>query len=276
MGDESYVVVDTAQSKFYNDQTEIYSPTEGADYYGQDALFDGNQSNYTITENGLLVYDNNTKLTWLKRPDLNGDGEINASDKLSLTDAEAFCAILNNANYSGYNDWRLPTIKELYSLIVFKGTDPVLSGDDTSGLIPFIDTNYFDFEYGDTSAGERIIDAQYLSSTQYVSTTMNGDATVFGVNFADGRIKGYPITKTFYLICVRGNNSYGNNNYTDNGNGTISDSSTGLMWSQTDSSAGLNWKDALAWVQSKNAANFLGHNDWRLPNSKELQSIVDY
>ena len=39
---------------------------------------------------------------------------------------------------------------------------------------------------------------------------------------------------------------------------------------------GMNWQDALAWVQKKNAENYLGHNDWRLPNAKELQSLVDY
>ena len=45
-------------------------------------------------------------------------------------------------------------------------------GTNTSGLTPFIDTSYFAFDYGDTSAGERVIDAQYWSSTQYVGTTM--------------------------------------------------------------------------------------------------------
>ncbi|MDD2901434.1 MAG: DUF1566 domain-containing protein, partial [Syntrophales bacterium] len=37
-----------------------------------------------------------------------------------------------------------------------------------------------------------------------------------------------------------------------------------------------NWEASLAWVQAQNAANYLGHRDWRLPNAKELQSIVDY
>ncbi|MBP7864822.1 MAG: DUF1566 domain-containing protein [Acidobacteria bacterium] len=37
----------------------------------------------------------------------------------------------------------------------------------------------------------------------------------------------------------------------------------------------LNWPDALAWVQTKNAANFPGHSDWRLPNAEELPSILD-
>jgi hypothetical protein len=48
------------------------------------------------------------------------------------------------------------------------------------------------------------------------------------------------------------------------------------MWPKTDSGKGLNWEAALAWVQAKNAEKYLGHNDWRLPHAKELQSIVDY
>jgi hypothetical protein len=52
------------------------------------------------------------------------------------------------------------------------------------------------------------------------------------------------------------------------------------MWSQQDSGgdapAGLNWEEALAWVESKNAGAYLGYSDWRLPNAKELQGLVDY
>ena len=43
-----------------------------------------------------------------------------------------------------------------------------------------------------------------------------------------------------------------------------------------DSGKGLNWREALAWVQQRNGERFLGHNDWRLPSVKELQSLVDY
>jgi hypothetical protein len=104
---------------------------------------------------------------------------------------------------------------------------------------------------------------------------------LFGVNFADGRIKGYGLTllgsdKTFFVIYVRGNTSYGQNSFADNGDGTISDNATGLMWAQNDSGMGLNWEEALTWVEARNAANYLGYSDWRLPDAKELQSIVDY
>ena len=48
------------------------------------------------------------------------------------------------------------------------------------------------------------------------------------------------------------------------------------MWQQTDNGSGMDWEHALAYAQTQNNANYLGHNDWRLPNTKELQSIVDY
>src|SRR5512139_3225365 len=48
------------------------------------------------------------------------------------------------------------------------------------------------------------------------------------------------------------------------------------MWARNDSGVGMNWSNALAWVQQMNASNYLGHNDWRLPNAKELHSLFDY
>ena len=109
---------------------------------------------------------------------------------------------------------------------------------------------------------------------------MNDNTTMFGVNFIDGRIKGYPadlsIGKKYYVQYVRGNPDYGKNKFVDNGDGTITDDATGLMWTQEDSKQGMNWEQALDWVKQKNSENYLGHNDWRLPNAKELQSIVDY
>ena len=72
---------------------------------------------------------------------------------------------------------------------------------------------------------------------------------------------------------VRGNTSYGQNAYVDNGNGTITDNATGLMWLQADSGSAMSWQDALAYAEASTAS---GYSDWRLPNAKELQSIVDY
>jgi hypothetical protein len=162
---------------------------------------------------------------------------------------------------------------------------------ETSDLKPFIDTKYFGFVYGDVAKGERVIDSQMATSTKYVSTTMRGNETMFGVNFADGRIKGYPIShpgrqtgrsKTYYVFYVRGNTKYGKNDFRDNGDGTITDHATGLTWAKSDSGhlkAGknkdgkLNWEEALRWAEE---LQYAGTSDWRVPNAKELQSLVDY
>jgi hypothetical protein len=263
----SYVVVDTGQEKCYDNSEEIACPQPGEAFYGQDAQYQGIQPAYQDNGDGTVT-DLNTELRWQKTP----------GDKVTYDEAVAGA---KDFDLAGYDDWRLPTIKELYSLILFSGTDP--APESVEPAVPFIDTNYFDFEYGDISAGERIIDAQYRSSTEYVATTMNDTATVFGVNFADGRIKGYPRDMgpqgqpmTEFVRYVRGNLDYGVNKFVDNGDGTITDNATGLMWSKDDSGQGMDWEDALAWVRQKNEENYLGHNDWRLPNAKELQSIVDY
>jgi hypothetical protein len=270
-GEASYPIVDTGQSKCYNNMAEIAPPEPGQAFYGQDAQYDGNQPSYRDNGDGTIT-DLNTGLMWQQAP---GGKKTYAE---AAAGADAF-------GLAGYDDWRLPTIKELYSLILFSGIDPPPEGsDDTSGLTPFIDTAYFDFEYGDTSAGERIIDSQWISSTEYGGTVMGSENGVFGVNFADGRIKCYPTDpmpgqpqgKTFFVIYVRGNELYGQNSFVDGGDGTITDAATGLTWSQGDSGRGMNWEEALAWVQQQNSENYMGYSDWRLPNAKELQSIVDY
>ncbi len=267
-GEYSYTIVDTGQAKSYDNESVITTPQPGEPFYGQDSQYNGAQPDYQDNGDGTVT-DLNTGLMWQQDP----------GGKMSYAEA---VANTSSFNLAGYDDWRLPTIKELYSLILFSGIDPPAEGVVTNA-VPFIGTIYFDFEYGDTSAGYRIIDAQYWSGTEYVSTTMNGNATVFGVNFADGRIKGYPRDARpqrepmqQFVRYVRGNPDYGVNDFIDNGNGTIADNATGLMWPEVDSGIGMNWEDALAWVQQKNEENYLGYSDWRLPNAKELQSIVDY
>jgi len=283
----TYPIVDTMQDKCFDNNKEISAPKVGETFYGQDAQFLGNQATYTKSKDSLTVLDNVTSLIWQSSPDTNFDGSLTATDKLTWEKAQGQAKILSSKNFGGYNDWRLPSIKELYSLIDFRGTDP--SGPDSASPKPFIDTNYFTFLYGDTSKGERIIDSQYASSNLYTGQAMNSEGgKLFGVNFADGRIKGYGLKmpsrppgpgggdKTFFVLCVRGNPKYGINQLVNNQYQTITDQATGLMWSKSDNSKGLNWQEALAWVQTKNKENYLGHNDWRLPNAKELQSIVDY
>ncbi len=272
-----YPIVETNQSLFFDNNEEIAAPVTGGAFYGQDAQYTGNQISYTDNGDGTVT-DNVTGLMWQQSCDINGDGVINVDDKMSQLEA---VAAAEDFNLAGYTDWRLPTIKEQFSLIIFSGIDPSgYEGTSTDGLVPFLDDTFI-FGYGDTEAGERIIDAQFATSSIYVSTTMNGDRTMFGVNLADGRIKGYgtdPLPgqsedKQFYVLYVRGNTSYGINEFSDNGDETINDNATGLMWAKNDNGEGLNWEDALLYAEN---AEIAGYTDWRLPNAKELQSIVDY
>ena len=268
-----YPVVDTNQSKFFGNTSEISTPSVDEDFYGQDAQYSGHQPSYTENGNGTLI-DNVTGLMWQSTFDHNADGSIDIDDK--LTYSELLDIVDGGASYAGFNDWRLPTIKEQYSLIIFSGRD-VSGYEDTSteGLTPFINTDYFEFAYGDTDAGERIIDVQCASTNTYDG---GFEDLIFGVNFADGRIKGYGMQllgqdKTFNYLLVRGRTDYGVNNFSDNGDGTITDAATNLMWMQDDNGESMIWKDALSYAEN---TEFASYSDWRLPNAKELQSILDY
>lgn len=280
----NYSVVDAGQIKCYSSTGEITCPPSGQTFFGQDAQYSFHPSNYVLSTDTKTVYDNNTGLTWMSSPNNTNTAPVK-TDRMTFTAAQTWITTVNGLNYGGYNDWRIPTIKEIYSLYSSKGTDPSsYIGTDLSVLTPFIDTNYFKFKWGNTSIGERLIDQQYASNTTFVlNPSGSGYQKLFAVNFADGRIKGYDmidalsgLPKTFYFQLVRGPLTYGHNNFVDNGNQTITDTETGLMWSKNDNNSALNWSDALIWVQTQNTANYLGYNDWRMPDVKELQSIVNY
>lgn len=85
--------------------------------------------------------------------------------------------------------------------------------------------------------------------------------------------------------------------FTFNAGGTVTHNATGLMWKRclegqtfadngtpsnylddkcTGTATGLNWQAALNKAQTANGANDSGHNDWRVPNHKELTSIVEF
>jgi len=263
-----YPIVDTGQDHCYGENRTIPCPKTGEDYFGQDAQHDGNRPSYKDNGDGTVT-DRVTGLMWVKA----------RGEKMTWEDAASGASA---CKAGGYSDWRMPTVKELYSLIQFNGRSGRTAGDS----IPYLDTKFFDFAYGEggSAIGNRLIDCQDWSSTTYVSTTMNGNPTAFGVNFADGRIKGYGKSSPgagrgpalHYVRYVRGNPAYGKNDFSDNGDGTVTDRATGLTWDQDDSGKGMDWKAALAWVAQKNTENYKGHSDWRLPNAKELQSLVDY
>ncbi|WP_321404863.1 DUF1566 domain-containing protein [Maridesulfovibrio sp.] len=256
----NYPVVDSGQGACFDNSRQIHCPDNGSNFYGQDAQYEGNQPHYKDNGDGTIS-DLVTGLMWIKQ-------RGPAVSWQQAMDGAKDCRV------GGYTDWRAPSIKELYSLIDFNGWVQRTEKDS----VPFINTDYFEFKFGDNSKGQRIIDCQDWSATTYVDTTMGGAPTAFGVNFADGRIKGYPKQNhrgrsNRYIRYVRSNPEYGKNTFVDLENGSVEDKATGLIWQQQDSIEKLNWEQALNYCEK---LDYAGRNDWRLPNVKELQSIVDY
>ena len=276
---------------FYGDSRgEIEEPKPNDRFYGQDATYP-KPKHYTDNGDGTIT-GNITGLMWQKNPFIlhaepgafigdEYDEDKVVKDETKYTFAEAVNGIdeFNEHKLGGYSDWRVPTIKELYSLAQFSG----LMGRGLEGTTPFFDEVFgLPVEVSVHNPGDRWIDVQSVTTSIYESVTLGGTTTMFGFNFSDGRIKGYPTYKTFTVYHVRGNPHYGQNMLVDNGDGTISDLATGLMWMKYDSGsfrAGpnynglMNWEDALKYCES---LHYAGYSDWRLPDIKELQSIVDY
>lgn len=253
----AYPIVDTSQSKCYDATVEIPCPGAGEAFFGQDAQHANRQPNYTKGADGLTVHDDVTGLTW----------QHGFEGSKTWTDANGFCAAQNSAGLGGFSDWRLPTIKELYSLWSGSHGWPYL---DTSNFAhPTVDSHSIMWSSTRCSG--------VLESSEGLFPGTLGSEMAFGVNFDTGHIKAYSadVGPAHYARCVRGE-SYGVNDLVNNGDGTVTDRATGLMWAQADSALGMDWQHALAYAQSQNASKYLGHDDWRLPNPKELQSLVDY
>jgi hypothetical protein len=104
-------VSDTGQTKCYDDSKEIPCPSAGQPFYGQN--------------------DANNNYTWYD-PDPAANGG-DAGTEGNDTDTKDFMDALNNAKFGGFEDLRLPTIKELSFLVDYSIREPR----------PTIDTAYF-------------------------------------------------------------------------------------------------------------------------------------
>ena len=131
--------------------------------------------------------------------------------------------------------------------------------------------------------GERAIDCQDWSATQYVGTTMNGNPTVFGVNFADGRIKGYPQVRSPAAGAAQAlrplrprQSGLRQERFPRQRRRHDHRPRHGPDVVQGRQRQGHELGGRPGLGPGEEQENYLGHDDWRLPNAKELQSIVDY
>ncbi len=153
----------------------------------------------------------------------------------------------NAASLCGFTDWRLPQRRELVSIVDYGAQSPAIDTNYFPGSLPVF---YFAAE------GSWGVDLDNGSS--YVGTFPTSV-----VRLVRGPL---PATPT----------------YTSNPDGTVTDPVTTLTWDQqaytgcgTSSLFACDWQGALQAVIAANQANYLGHNDWRLPNVKELESLVN-
>jgi hypothetical protein len=277
-----YPIVCCGSKKFYHN-TGVFEPGSepkpDEDFGKQSAYYNQtdqvNTSSYRFYDQQKhIVEDQVTGLMWTSSPFLFG------KEKKTFRQALEGLDEFNARTLGGFDDWRIPTIKELYSLADFSGS----FGFDFDTSEPFFDTRFFDMpdEPAVLNPGDRFLDTQSVTSTIYRSRTLGSTTTMFGYNFRDGFLKGYPSVKTFTVFYVRGNPHYGQNLFVDNGDGTISDLATGLMWMKYDSGAfrtGPTGDGRMDWLSSMKYCenlHFAGHDDWRLPDAKQLHSIVDY
>jgi uncharacterized caspase-like protein len=85
----------------------------------------------------------------------------------------------------------------------------------------------------------------------------------------------------FYATCWTYNGEFCNpngefeNSYQDNGDGTVTDRRTGLMWQKDGSPGVVDWNEAGAYVETLNRDRFAGHAGWRLPTVEELASLME-
>ena len=217
-------------------QSASYTVTKGedADYLINPMSFTDN-GNQTIT-------DNFTGLMWQKT-----DG-----GEMTVESATTYCT---SVNLGGFNNWRLPTSHELFLINSYENVNPALN------------TTYF---------------TKTLAEYWWTSDRRSDDATLVWAVNAGGGIGAHPKnetvsaggTKKFHVRAVRNpvSKTLPALHFKDNGNGSITDNYTGLMWQKTQSSNTMTWEEALVYAENLSLA---GASDWRMPNVKELQSLND-
>lgn len=171
------------------------------------------------------------------------------------------CSGLNAANagsgYAGRTDWRLPTIQELKSLPHY------------GVAAPSIEAAYFPATQS----------ANHWTATTNVGNIANGWFVSFSTGgFIDATAK----TSAMAVRCVS-RNLPNTRSLTDNGNGTITDNATGLIWQkcsmgQANDATCSGAVTTAAWAAAMSYCENLtlgGRSDWRLPSATELRGLVD-
>jgi hypothetical protein len=209
--------------------------------FGEDNDYTINAPYFTILTSGVVL-DTVTSLMWQ---------QVDAGE-MTIDKAIVYCDTLSLA---GFTNWRLPSAHEAFSILNHQYANPSL----LSTVFPVSLAEYW-----------------WTADRQYNDTNK-----IWATN-AGGGIGNHPRTETisaggtkkFHVRAVRDVVSPTTvaNAFTDNGNQTITDNLTQLVWQKNPRIDSMTWEDALQYADTFQLA---GYTDWRLPNIKELQSIND-
>jgi len=220
-----------------------------------------------IDNGDQTVTDTLTGLMWQKNP--NAIPKSNWSQALSLCDSSPVAS---------YTDWRMPNLREMlslidyyyYSLAVDTTAFPLLDGDDTiywtstSNIADGVYAWCVDLDTGETAAASKTLDSYWVWAVRDDIGTAKAEIARTGqsaslVDYDDG----------YYDQGV----IWPDARFVDNGDGTVTDVMTGLMWLQdADSITARSWANALSAVAALSTGD---HHDWRLPNVREIESLLD-
>ncbi|OGX55015.1 MAG: hypothetical protein A2306_02540 [Omnitrophica WOR_2 bacterium RIFOXYB2_FULL_38_16] len=261
---KTFRMPDTGAIKNYDKEGKEIFPVPKDDLWGQNGCYVVNPMSFTKLgkqgkstndssswEDGYrTVLDNNTGLVWeIKSPK---KSDVNyCENKYTWKKAkDAYIKDLNKKKYGGFSDWRLPNKDELRSIIDYSKTGPS------------VDIHYF---------------PNCRSDFYWTSVPYNMQKPfIWGLFFGLGSGICYSPLSERYVRAVRGgyNRNFGkvdSSRFKDNNDGTITDTLSGLMWQKGENER-MDWYSALKCCKNMRLADY---SDWRLPNLKELNSILN-
>ena len=187
-------------------------------------------------ENSTVV-DTTTGLMWAAKD--NGE-DINRHD------AKRYCEDLK---LGGHSNWRMPTLDELKGLY-----------NKSCSEVPQCNKSAPWSIHADPIIG-------LTCCCSWAAETDGSQAALF--NYSDGRWYWNLQSKTYFrrILPVRGINRF-----IDNGDGTVTDTRTGLMWAAKDNGKDIDWPEAKRFCENLILG---GHSDWRLPTQDELEGLYE-
>lgn len=238
---------------------------------------------FTDNENGTVT-DNLTGLMWTKDANLPQQWQ-------AWQDALDYVAGMNaGADNYGFTDWRLPNINELESLVNC-GEENLIVWLQAQGFTNVQAMSYWSSTTVPGSSGYAWILDVYAGgwiTTAYKSAFVGDVLSTYVWPVRGGGSTSYPapVWRTGQTVTYSPGDdgdlqkgiAWPNPRFTDNGNGTVTDNLDGLMWTKdarlTDPKL---WQETLDYVAGMNAgAGNYGFTDWRLPNRKELYSLINF